>query len=177
MKHESRREEILGAALVCCQRYGRAKTTMSDVARLAGVSRPLVYTHFKNRSELLLCLSGELIEKERLFADKVIRSESGGPDKLFKILALYGISRGCLPGADSNVAARYQAMLIKALARLIGRRDLAEVLFFSARGLQWDKPSVPILFKRFRLLAELGWRLRVCGGRQSSGADLEVQHG
>ena len=35
MKRKRRRREILEAALACCKRYGRAKTTIADVAQVA----------------------------------------------------------------------------------------------------------------------------------------------
>jgi AcrR family transcriptional regulator len=42
------------AAQVCVERYGIQKTTMDDIAREAGVSRPTLYRYFQDRDELLM---------------------------------------------------------------------------------------------------------------------------
>src|SRR4051812_49890187 len=51
------RAELLRAADRCIQRHGIRKTTMDDIAREAGMSRPSLYRHFAGREELLLALS------------------------------------------------------------------------------------------------------------------------
>lgn len=46
------RERILRAGMECVTRYGRAKTTMQDVAVAAGLSRATLYRHFADRGAL-----------------------------------------------------------------------------------------------------------------------------
>lgn len=41
------------AALECIIRSGLEKTTMSDIAKQAGVARPTLYKHFKSKTEIL----------------------------------------------------------------------------------------------------------------------------
>ena len=48
------RDHFLNAAETCFERYGIAKTTMDDIAQVAGVSRPTVYRHFDDRETLIL---------------------------------------------------------------------------------------------------------------------------
>lgn len=48
------REQILAGAESCFARYGIVKTTMDEIAKAAGVSRPLVYRHFDDRDNLIL---------------------------------------------------------------------------------------------------------------------------
>ena len=38
-------ERIIRAAYLCFDRYGVRKTTIEDIAKTAGVSRPTVYKH------------------------------------------------------------------------------------------------------------------------------------
>ncbi|CDO90235.1 TetR/AcrR family transcriptional regulator [Mycobacterium triplex] len=61
------REQILAAAEDVIARYGVSKTTMDDIGRQAGVSRPTVYRYFGDRDNLL----GALIERRaRMLFDR-----------------------------------------------------------------------------------------------------------
>jgi AcrR family transcriptional regulator len=53
------RQQILSAAEQVIQRFGVDKTTMDDIAKEVGVSRPTVYRYFADRDALL----GALIER------------------------------------------------------------------------------------------------------------------
>ncbi len=53
------RQQILAAAENVIARYGVSKTTMDDIGKQAGVSRPTVYRYFGDRDNLL----GALIER------------------------------------------------------------------------------------------------------------------
>ncbi|QTI70897.1 TetR/AcrR family transcriptional regulator [Gordonia polyisoprenivorans] len=50
------RKQIMVAAERVFQRYGVAKTTMDDIGREAGVSRPTVYRYFGDRDSLIAAL-------------------------------------------------------------------------------------------------------------------------
>lgn len=47
------RQKIIDAALVCLDRWGLEKTSLHDIAREAGVTRPTVYSYFANRDEVV----------------------------------------------------------------------------------------------------------------------------
>lgn len=53
---DAAREHFLNAAEACFERYGVRKTTMDDIAKMAGVSRPTVYRHFDDRDTLILAV-------------------------------------------------------------------------------------------------------------------------
>jgi AcrR family transcriptional regulator len=50
---------VMRAAERCIQRHGIRKTTMDDIAREAGISRPSIYRFFADREELLVALTEE----------------------------------------------------------------------------------------------------------------------
>lgn len=52
------RERIVDAAVDCLVRLGWEKTTISEVAVQAGVSRPTVYAHFRTKDDLFVEVSG-----------------------------------------------------------------------------------------------------------------------
>lgn len=68
---EVARGQILKAAESMFQRYGVLKTTMDDIAKEAGVSRPTVYRYFGDRDTLITALiearSRRLFDKARAY--------------------------------------------------------------------------------------------------------------
>jgi len=49
---DERREAVLKAAYEVFTSYGFRRTTMDDIARAAGMSRPTLYTHFRNKEAI-----------------------------------------------------------------------------------------------------------------------------
>ncbi len=71
---EAARGYFMDAAEACFEKYGIAKTTMDDIAKMAGVSRPTVYRHFSDRDGLILAVvmrrSRQLIDRAQKFLRK-----------------------------------------------------------------------------------------------------------
>ena len=67
------RDRILRAGMDCITRYGRAKTTMQDVAVAAGLSRATLYRHFADRGALFNGIRD--LERER---DRALITERAG---------------------------------------------------------------------------------------------------
>jgi AcrR family transcriptional regulator len=65
---EERREQLLDAAQSLIVEEGYASCSIEAVARLAGVTRPVVYDHFPNMARLLAAL----IEREEQYAVEVL---------------------------------------------------------------------------------------------------------
>src|SRR6201990_276244 len=80
------RERILAAAERCIDRHGIRKTTMDDVAREVGLSRPSVYRYFADRDDLLI----ELITRHaRALLDRARKSiarQSSLPDQIVETI-------------------------------------------------------------------------------------------
>lgn len=64
------RQQILAAAESVIARYGVSKTTMDDIGRQAGVSRPTVYRYFGDRDNLLAAL---IERRTRMLFDRARR--------------------------------------------------------------------------------------------------------
>ena len=66
-KWRRRKEELLSAAEESLKLYGLAKTTIDDIAKLAGVSKTSLYYYFENKEDLLRAVvahkSTELLRK------------------------------------------------------------------------------------------------------------------
>jgi len=70
----SRRAAVLESALLTFARHGYRKTSMEEVARAAGISRPGLYFLFSSKQELFRAavtwaLEQDLAEAERILAD------------------------------------------------------------------------------------------------------------
>ncbi|MBO9446483.1 TetR/AcrR family transcriptional regulator [Ruegeria sp. R14_0] len=57
LKEDTRQKAILDSAFQAFATYGFRKTSMDDIARGAGMSRPAVYLHFKNKEAIVAKLT------------------------------------------------------------------------------------------------------------------------
>ena len=90
---QAAREFLMDAAERCFEQYGIGKTTMDDIAKMAGVSRPTVYRHFDDRDTLILAVvmrrSRQLIER----AQKYIRKYASFEEQLVEGL-MFMVDKG-----------------------------------------------------------------------------------
>jgi TetR/AcrR family transcriptional repressor of bet genes len=83
----ARRQQLIDATMKCIARKGMSSTTLSDVAKEAGLSQGIVNLHFESKdnllTETLASLAGEYREK----FDKALRNAGPSPaDKLWAIM-------------------------------------------------------------------------------------------
>jgi AcrR family transcriptional regulator len=64
-RQEETKQRIVEAAIALHSTKGPARTTLTDVARLAGVQRHTLYRHFADERELGLACSGRYMETNR----------------------------------------------------------------------------------------------------------------
>jgi AcrR family transcriptional regulator len=75
------RDRILDAAIACFTQYGNDKTTLNDVARVAGLSRQTIYRYFPDRAALLEAVDAH--EARRLGEDVERMTEDSPPFEVF----------------------------------------------------------------------------------------------
>lgn len=93
---ESARERILAATLECVERYGLAKTTVDDAARVAGMSRATVYRYVPGGREQLIV---ETIGWETgRIVERVAAEVSGAADLEDLLARLLGSGRRAVVG-------------------------------------------------------------------------------
>ena len=81
-KQAETRQRIVQAALDLHSTQGPARTTVSQIAELAGVQRHTYYAHFPDERELFLACSGLAMERDPLPDFESLRSIAAGPDRL-----------------------------------------------------------------------------------------------
>ena len=74
-----RRQAILDAAFEVFTRYGFRRTSMEDIARETGVSRPSLYSHFRSKEEIFRTLSELLLEAALGEAEQALKDGGGKP--------------------------------------------------------------------------------------------------
>ncbi|WP_408095519.1 TetR/AcrR family transcriptional regulator [Peredibacter sp. HCB2-198] len=166
---EERKKDILDAALHCFLNFGYAKTSMDDVAKKAGISRPLIYLKFKNKEDLLLGLfdyvmEGRLEEAEKVAAQKDLSKK----EKLWKMLEIikvepWGKISGCPMSQeffntccdmDEKNFEKFEKTKHKILTDILGDKFEAEVFMMASDGLLEDVPNCTVLKKRLEVLID-----------------------
>src|ERR1700743_1005431 len=78
---DSRLDQIIAAALAVFGRYGYQRTSMDQIAKAAGISRPALYQHFSGKDDIFRA-SGERI------ADNLISAAEPAAARLYGALAV-----------------------------------------------------------------------------------------
>ena len=71
----TKQDAILDAASSLFRRYGYRRTSMEDIAKELGVSRPSLYSYFKNKDEVFRSLSVRLHENALSESDRLLNSD------------------------------------------------------------------------------------------------------
>ncbi|MBH0776618.1 TetR/AcrR family transcriptional regulator [Nocardia bovistercoris] len=167
MSEEGRIEQILDAAYVCFTRHGVRRTTMDDIAREAGMSRPAVYQYVRGKDDAYRRLGARLLDASSARARAAAVVPGGMAERLVGILdakleMVLGLWRDSpahaaeLLGPDARLLADligdYDVAMRNLLAATVTAArpeadgpELAELLLAFARGLEADlsDPDVP----------------------------------
>lgn len=81
---DSRRSEILDAALLCFSRDGFHRTTMQDIVRQSGLSPGAIYNYFKSKEQIIEAIASHRQLKEKQLVTDAI--ETGPADKALERL-------------------------------------------------------------------------------------------
>ena len=163
-----RREAILEAAWACFLQHGYAKTSLEDVARRAGLSRPLIYLQFANKRELFSCAIEQIMDINFDSAKQILNINITKKTKLLQIIdawllgplehlmsspqgdELFEQALGISPALQIAHQERTQQLL----TAVIGDTAAADVFRLALKGLLTDRPSIETLRARVTVLAE-----------------------
>lgn len=167
-KQAARRKAIIDAALECFLQYGFAKTSLDDIAKRAGLSRPLLYLSFKNKEKLFVETLRAIYQEELKSARPVLDLRLSKKEKLTRLYEellfkpwtyIYESPSGAefieqchkyFPQLD----AEYEKEVIKLLLPIFENKATSEVFMLCVDGLYADDPTPAVLRKRVRLLIE-----------------------
>lgn len=87
-RREMRRSQIAEAALRCFARNGLERTSIADIAKESGLSAGSIYSHYRNKAELVAAVAEDALgQKEALLDAYAAREHPPGPDELVELLA------------------------------------------------------------------------------------------
>ena len=166
-KKNNTRAIILNSAFECFSQYGYSKTTFLGVAKIAGISRQLIYKYFKNKEDLFVKMTGETHDLFLKQSKRVLNSDISKKNKILKIVDIWIIQRHrvILKSPNPNAwfdmlksipkcESRFRRLFINSMTPLLGD-DLAEIFVYSIKGFLSDIPKVKILEKRIEVLINL----------------------
>lgn len=163
-----RRRDILAAARASFLQFGFAKTSMDDIARHAGISRPLLYRKFKNKEEILAAVFEELFDGRYDRVEAIVASRASRREKLLRIYEVLYLEpwaemmgspmapelyQACVRFDPGGVEKR-ERLRLKYTQAVVGGRDVAEVFMLSVEGLSGGVPSTAVLRRRIEVLVE-----------------------
>ncbi|MFE7751873.1 TetR/AcrR family transcriptional regulator [Streptomyces sp. NPDC057428] len=172
MLEDERLKLILDAAYACFTRHGVRRTTMDDIAREAGMSRPGVYQYVRNKEDAFRRLASRLLDGALTEARDAVDSHESLRDRLTAVLeAKLGLALRLwrdspahaaeLLGADTRLSVEqvqaYNTAMRDMLAEAVtaehagaDANEVAELLLALTRGLEADLGDAAAPVRRLR---------------------------
>jgi AcrR family transcriptional regulator len=102
-----KRQLIMDSAMAVVLRYGFQRTTMEDVAKEAGISRPALYLMFKNKTEIYRALAGSVMGEALGRAEVALSAQGDIEARVFA-----AVKTGILDPTEFLMATAHGAELI-----------------------------------------------------------------
>jgi len=137
-RKEAKRERILDAAVLEIARHGYYSTTVSTIARRAGVADGTIYLYFNSKEELLVSVFERAMQRFNQEARQIAADDAAGAeDKLRRLVALH-LS---LLGEDRDLAVVFQVEFRHTIhvLELLSRSRIREYLALVARVVEQGK--------------------------------------
>jgi TetR/AcrR family fatty acid metabolism transcriptional regulator len=137
-RKEAKRGQILDAAVLEIARHGYYGTTVSTIARRAGVADGTIYLYFNSKEELLVSVFERAMQRFNEEARQITADDAAGAEaKLRRLVALH-LSR---LGEDRDLAVVFQVEFRHTIhvLELLSRSRIREYLALIARVVEQGK--------------------------------------
>ena len=178
---ESRQQAILNSAFQAFASYGYRKTSMDDIAQGAGMSRPAVYLHYRNKEAIVSKLTEDYYVKKCAavsaalatsgsISEILVRAVQAQIEGMTTILASpHGLelldagksmSSEIISDGEATLAGHYAAWLTQEeqagrVCLPAGAEETAKTITATLKGLKMTGPSAEEYEKRVALFAAL----------------------
>ena len=184
-KHQAKRGAVYDAASVVFAQYGFRRTTMNDIAKSAGISRPALYLMFENKEDLFQGLAAHRLDQAIDSALSVLKGNGKIVDRFLESLLVFeqifyepiadsphgtelmDISLSLASEIMTKKLARFHAALTKSLSEAEARgqitfarvpmkpRAFVELLFTALNGVKKRALNTAEFRKLVRQLTEI----------------------
>lgn len=166
-----KKQHILQSALRVVTDYGFKRTSMEDIAKEAGMSRPAIYQWFRNKDDVFLSCLDMVIEQAFNLAETASAEQTAPKAKTAAYLQAYmGFYHGLLIagrhgqelldlnnrlGAEKSTAAMTRFIhALNGLMDLPADAEEGHVLALSASGIKYQTPTPEQFTARLAMLVE-----------------------
>lgn len=163
-----RRRAILDAALACFVQFGYAKTSLDDIARRAGLSRPLLYRKYRNKEDIFGAVYDDVFEARYPVVEQILAGRGSRRAKLRRVYEVLCVEPWAIvmdaPMAREfydacmqvvpEIHDKHERRLREVTRELLGSRELTEVFMLAVDGQFVDLPSVAVLRRRLGVLVD-----------------------
>jgi AcrR family transcriptional regulator len=164
----ARRTRVLDAARWCFLNFGFSKTSFEDIAKRANISRTLLYRIFKDKEDVFTAVFAHWLVARHPEAQLAADGPGSPYERLLTVCRVMVLEPwsdmvGAPMGAeffdvcariDPDIEARHRKVALQCVKAILGSEASAEVFLLALDGLLADQPSVAVLGKRVRVLAE-----------------------
>jgi AcrR family transcriptional regulator len=184
-KHQAKRDAVYDAASVVFAQYGFRRTTMNDIAKSAGISRPALYLMFENKEDLFQGLAAHRLDQAIDSALSMLQGNGKIADRFLESLLVFeqifyepiadsphgtelmDISLSLASEIMTKKLARFHAALTKSLSEAEARgqitfartpmkpRAFVELLFTALNGVKKRALNTAEFRKLVRQLTEI----------------------
>ena len=184
-KNQAKRDAVYDAASVVFAQYGFRRTTMNDIAKSAGISRPALYLMFENKEDLFQGLAAHRLDQAIDSASSVLQGNGKIADRFPESLLVFeqifyepiadsphgtelmDISLSLASEIMTKKLARFHAALTKSLSEAEARgqitfartpmkpRAFVELLFTALNGVKKRALNTAEFRKLVRQLTEI----------------------
>ncbi|SFS74524.1 transcriptional regulator, TetR family [Succinivibrio dextrinosolvens] len=124
---QATRRKILESAQRLFTRRGYERTSLSDIAKYAGVTRGAIYWHFENKEELLVNLM-DFLDKEKFSID--LLHEAADPDEKDPLSKLKGCIKSMVDEEGNKfISSSLMSMIISIMAGSTGNEEVRTRVF------------------------------------------------
>jgi AcrR family transcriptional regulator len=161
-----RRRALITAARECFLRVGYAKASLDDIARQAGIPRPLVYQKLPTKEAALAAVFTDLFRHRYPAALAVVQKHASRQHRLMRLYDIlliepWDLMMGApLAGELHEACGRvipeveldYKRRCLRFTHAILESQELAELFVLAVNGLQGDLPKTAVLRRRMQLL-------------------------
>ena len=168
---KNKRLLILESAIAVITRYGYRRSSMADIANEAGISRPAIYLHFKNKEQIVQAAMDLVAQQGLDAAENAMADCSGKNARLKAFLGAYTLFYYRLIFAGPHAhellmiekqfgeekSRQYRLVVVGRINAILGLKDRDETGFILAgasEGIKINAPDEKTLHSRISTLVD-----------------------